>query len=111
MYLQAAGSPTKQLILKYNTGVVKPECEAAEKTNSLANRRLNTKNLIKKWHNPESLNNATPVSAGFQGVQSIMREIGRADQQGEETLVRRGQGRDTILKRNNGVHGWQAAEI
>lgn len=109
--MQAQGSPTKQLILKYNTGVVRPDNESAEKTNSLANRRLNTKNLIKKWHNPESLNNSTPVTAGFQGVQSIMHEINRADQQSEETLVRRGQGRDTILKRNNGVHGWQAADI
>ena len=65
---QAKGSPTKQLILKYDTGVIRQNSEA-ERKNSLANRRTNTKSLIKKWNNPEKLqklSSAGPVAGGFQ---------------------------------------------
>ena len=56
------------MILKYDTGVIRPNSEA-ERKNSLANRRTNTKSLIKKWNNPEKLqklSSAGPVAGGFQ---------------------------------------------
>jgi len=119
---EAASSSTKKLILKYNTGVVRPDLDS-ERRNSLADRRSNTKNLIKKWNNPQKLTSG-PVTGGFQGIQSIMQEIsGQQHPQPQprhslprqqDTVLRRsfgGGSHDTILKRNNGAHGWQAADI
>ena len=61
--LQASTSPTKSLIERYNTGLVKAD-ENFRFHNELG-RKSNTKKLINKWNNPEKLNKAPP-SGGFQ---------------------------------------------
>ena len=61
--LQATTSPTKSLIEKYNTGVVRPEESWGH--HSPLGRKSQTKQLINKWNNPEKLNKAPPTG-GFQ---------------------------------------------
>ena len=61
--MQAASSPTKSLIEKYNTGVVRSEESQAH--HSQLGRKSQTKQLINKWNNPEKLNKAPPTG-GFQ---------------------------------------------
>ena len=63
LLLQASTSPTKSLIERYNTGLVKAD-ENFRFHNELG-RKSNTKKLINKWNNPEKLNKAPP-SGGFQ---------------------------------------------
>ena len=90
-------SQTKKLILKYNAEIDKHCGGDVLKQNNITKSGLKTKNLIKKWNNPEQFSRSSKtVVPGFQGVQSIMQEISN---------------QDTILKRNNGAHGWQAADI
>ena len=69
--VQAATSPTKSLIEKYNTGVIRAE-ERNRFQNDLG-RRSNTKKLINKWNNPEKLHKAPP-SGGFQVLIEISQQ-------------------------------------
>ena len=61
--LQASTSPTKSLIERYNTGVIRPEESPGHQAQ--LGRQSHTKQLINKWNNPEKLNRAPPTG-GFQ---------------------------------------------
>ena len=72
--LQAATSPTKSLIEKYNTGVVRSEESPGH--HSQLGRASHTKLMINKWNNPEKLNKAPPTG-GFQVLRRDKARSGR----------------------------------